>query len=221
MMTNDDELARLRRAFSEPAGPAPDPAACPPADRILLAVRGELPPDGMRQIVEHMAACSACAEDWRLAMAFEEESRIVPDRAYEPTRSVAARLRPWLTAVAAVLVLTVAGIEMRNQTQKPPVYRGNGQTVESALPAGAALPRERFVLDWKPVSGAATYDLVVTTSDLSRTIADLPGLTKTEYQVPAAGLAGLPSGTEIGWKVTPVFPDGGTLQARTFKTKIR
>jgi hypothetical protein len=216
---NDDELARLRRAFTAPAGLAPDPADCPPADRIWLAVRGELPPAEMRALVEHMAVCSACAEDWRIAVAFEKESRAVPDHAYQPARSIVARIRPWLTAAAAALVLTVAGIEL-HQPQKPAIYRGVNQTVESPLAADEALPRERFVLDWNPVPGAATYDLVVSTKGL-RTLANPQGLTATQYQVPASALAGLPSGTEISWRVTPISQDGGTLQASTFRNKIR
>ena len=225
MMTNDDELARMRKAFAASAG-APEPEACPPPDHIWQAVHGELPPDGMRRVVEHVAVCSACAEDWRIAMAFEEEARTAaPAHTVAPLRTAVARYRPWLAAAAAVFVLTVVGIEMR-QPQGPgpePIFRsGETQTVKPLLPKGAALPRERFVLRWEPVPGAETYSLVVTSADADmRVLADLQGLKSTEYQVPESDLAGIPSGTDIHWKVTPVFLDGGTLQAPTFTNRIQ
>ena len=61
MKREEGELARMRRAFASLSQPAPEPAACPPPEKIWEAVRGELPPAQTREIVTHMAACPACA----------------------------------------------------------------------------------------------------------------------------------------------------------------
>src|SRR6185436_5470687 len=44
MKREEGELARLRKAFASLAQPAPEPAACPPPEKLWEAVRGELPP---------------------------------------------------------------------------------------------------------------------------------------------------------------------------------
>lgn len=225
MTRNDEELARLRRAFAEPvravatAGPAGQPAGCPEPDRIWEAVRGELPPDEVREIVDHVAACPSCAEDWRIAMAFEEESRTAGnDEGDEEDANVlrppVSRFRPWMAAAAAALVLTVVGIQMRPEK---PVYRGDGDTVATQATPSAA--RGSFVLAWQPAAGAESYELLVTTSELL-TVADPKGLTATQYQVPESALAGLPAGTLLHWRVTAVFPDGSRKQSATATTAL-
>lgn len=219
MTRNDDELTKLRRAFAEPETPALQPAGCPEPDRIWEAVRGELPPDEIRGIVDHVAACSSCAEDWRIAMAFEEESRAAEtaETAEESPRVLrppVSRFRPWLAAAAAALVLTVAGIQLRPEK---PVYRGDGAAVVTLETASA--PRESFVLAWKPVAGAESYELLVSTSELA-TVANPKDLTATEYQVPASALAGLPEGARLLWTLTAVYPDGSRKSAPTVSTTL-
>lgn len=226
MTRDDDELTKLRQAFAAPEPPGSpgenggQPAGCPEPDRIWEAVRGELPPDEVREIVDHVAMCSSCAEDWRIAVAFEEEARsvepvVVPSNVIRPA---ASRFRPWMAAAAAALVVTVAGIQMQMSPGKPPVYRsGNGSAVEAITTASA--PRESFVLAWKPVAGAESYELLVTTSELV-TVANPKHLTASEHQVPEGALAGLPGGARLLWTVTAVFPDGSRRQSRTLTTAL-
>lgn len=209
MTIRDDELERLRAAFAAPqprAESAPNPESCPEPDRIWQTVRGELPPEDVREIVDHVAVCASCAEDWRIAVAFDKES----DARQFPAR----RLQPWIAAAAAALVLTVGGFYFR-QTQKPgpAAYRGSPTGLGSL--AGETIPRQAFVLSWTPVEGAESYDLLVTTSELV-TIADRRGLATTEYQVPARALADLPAAARLHWRVTAVFPDGERKQSPTF-----
>src|SRR6185436_4475958 len=107
----EGELAKLRRAFASLSQPAPAPAACPPPEKIWEAVRGELPPGEVRAIVEHMAVCPACAEDWRLAVALqrpETASNVIPAA---ERFSAGRRLRNWSLAAAAVLALAVVGVQ--------------------------------------------------------------------------------------------------------------
>jgi hypothetical protein len=213
-MTTNDELTRLREAFAAP-GTAPEPEACPPPDRIWLAVRGELPPDELRELLDHVAACPACAEDWRIAMAFEEESRAA---GAAPVRTAPARsrsFRPWLAAAAAILAVFI-GFRL-HQPAGPVSYRGDGTTVES-LVKDASIPRDRFVLSWKAVPGATSYDLKVSTSGLTSLFqGETPA---TRYQVPASALKTVPSGATVYWQVFPVFPEGNRPDEPAFPVRV-
>lgn len=223
MTMKDDDLSRLQAAFTTPVPAAWSPGSCPEPDRIWEAVRGELPPEEVREIVDHVAVCASCAEDWRIAVAFEKESQAQQEAQEEKTAVVysfpARRLQPWMAAAAAALVLTVSGVYV-HQAQKPVVtaeYRGAETGIRSL--AGEMRPRQAFVLPWTPVEGAESYDLLVTTAELE-TVADPKGLTTTQYQVPASALADLSAGAQLHWRVTAVFPDGGRKQSPTFTTAL-
>jgi hypothetical protein len=222
MTMKDDELSRLQAAFTAPPGAmsaAWSPGSCPEPDRIWEAVRGELPPEEVREIVDHVAVCASCAEDWRIAVAFEKESQAQQEREAVVYSFPTRRFQPWIAAAAAALVLTVGGVYVR-QTQKPVVtaeYRGEKTEIRSL--AGDTRPLQAFVLSWTPVEGAESYDLLVTTIELD-TVADPKGLTTTQYQVPASALAGLPAAAQLHWRVTAVFPDGERKQSPTFTTAL-
>ncbi len=220
-MTEDrDDVERLRRAFAEP-GPAPDPEDCPSPETIWEAVRGELPADEVRALVEHTATCPACAEDWRIAAAFEEESRAwQPEEAPEERPKIAWR-RMWIAAAAA-LVLTVLGLQTRNWIgeDQPPVYRNEGgAAITTRVPEGTTLPRQAFDLKWSPVQGALSYNLLVSTETL-QTVTDVQGLTAPQYRIPEAALADLSKGTKLYWHVEAALPEGGRVASRTFSAAV-
>lgn len=218
-MMKDDELSRLRAAFTAPSEAISVAAGCPEPDRIWEALRGELPPEEIREVVDHVALCASCAEDWRIAMAFEKESRnqqenVVPFPAPR-------RFQTWIAAAAAVLVLSVGGL-LYQQTQKvaPEAgYRGTGPKTEAV--AEQTCPRQACVLTWKPVEGAESYEVLVSTRAELATVADPKDLTTTRYQVPASALAGLPSGTTLQCIVTAVFPDGREEQVSSFPATVK
>lgn len=229
-MTTNDELARLRAAFAAPAGKAaPEPEACPPSDTIWLAVRGELPPGELRGILDHIATCPACAEDWRIAMAFEEESRAAATAAVPAVAAASGSAagkawhRGWMAA-AATLLVAVIGYQVRPRTPEvPPPYRsGQGHTVESTLAENAPLPRQSFTLYWQGIPQAASYNLTVNaiTDGNMTPVHEAKGLTSTTYTVPESALADLKSGTKILWNVTPVSRDGDLLEGRTFRAFV-
>lgn len=209
----DDDLSGLRAAFATPDPAAWTTGGCPEPDRIWQAVRGELPPEEARDVVDHVALCASCAEDWRIAVELEKESAAVV-RPF-PAR----RFQTWITAVAAALVLTVGGIYVR-ETMKPVPAEYRGEETEIRSLAGETLSRQAFLLHWTPVEGAESYDLLVTTAELA-TVADPKGLTAALYQVPASALADLPAGAQLHWRVTAVFPDGGRKQSPTFTTALK
>ena len=215
-MMKDDEISRLRAAFTAPGPPI---GSCPEPDRIWEAVRGELSPEEVREIVDHVAVCASCAEDWRIAVEFERESAARQEKEAVIRPFPTRRFQPWIAAAAAALVLTVSGIYVRQIMTPDPTagYRGEETRIESRT--AASLPRQSFLLQWSPVPDAESYDLLVTTAELD-TIADPKGLTTTQYQVPASALADLPAAAQLHWRVTAVFPDGGRKQSQTFTTAL-
>lgn len=219
MTMKDVELSRLRAAFTAPA-PVASTTSCPEPDRIWEAVRGELPPEEIREIVDHVALCTSCAEDWRIAVAFEKESRKQQENVFR-SFPVARRFQTWVAAAAAVLVLSVSGL-FYQQTQKinpEPGYRGTGP--KTGTVAERTCTRQACVLTWKPAEGAESYEILVSNSAELTTVADPKGLTSTQYQVPASALAGLPSGTRLQCTVTAVFPDGREEQVSSFPATVR
>jgi putative zinc finger protein len=72
-MSDPREIASMRRAFRRSAAP-PKPESCPAPATIWAALHGELSLSEVRRIVDHTADCAACAEDWRLALALEDEA---------------------------------------------------------------------------------------------------------------------------------------------------
>jgi hypothetical protein len=214
-MTSEDELTRLRKEFAV-SGPAPEPRACPPADRIWLAVRGELPPDELRELLDHVSACPACAEDWRIAMAFEEESRATRADPVPLSPSRSRNFRVWIVAAAMILAAVVG---LRLHQPAPEVHdRGDGTAVESLVAKDASRPRDSFLLSWKPVPGATSYQLSVSTSGLTQLFQVETPL--TSYQVPETALKDVPAGAAVNWQVIPVLPDGSHPQEPSFTTIV-
>ena len=163
----------------------------------------------MREVVDHVAACAACAEDWRLAAELyrqEERAAAVPGKVIQGRFG---RWRPLAAAAALAACLLIAvGVYRVNQPAREPTYReAQHAGISSLLPQGQALSREAAVLRWSPLPGAVSYDVQVSTEDL-RALATAKGLTATEYRVPESALAGLPSASRLLWQVDAVRPDG-------------
>jgi hypothetical protein len=82
MTLSEADRERLRAALlaEHPAGdPAPASApTCPEPDELWAASRGESAPERVAELVDHAAACPACARELWLALAVDEE---VPDEA--------------------------------------------------------------------------------------------------------------------------------------------
>lgn len=236
----DDELARLRAAFTGAAGPcpqAPEPDSCPAPDRIWLGVRGELPPDELRSLLDHVATCQACVEDWRIAKEFEDESaagespgpgetpREEPRRA---ERSRWSRFPTRIAAAAAILLASAFGFQVYQQSQAPQTtrtaaYRTTAQvTIESALEAGSSLPRDRFVVSWRSTGSVASYSFsasVATGMEAPFFRAD--DLTSSQVRIPAHDLAGLRSGEKVMCLIKAYSADGVELKARTFTVAVQ
>lgn len=222
MSLEAQQISRWRAAFAA-SDAAPDPASCPTPETLWSAVRGELPAERMREVVDHVAACAACAEDWRLAAEInrqEEKAATVPGRVI-PGRF--GRWRPLAAAAALAAGLLIAvGVYRTHQPMPEPTYRGEARHagIRSLLPEGQAIPREAAVLRWSPLAGAVSYDVQVSTEDL-RAVATAKGQTATAYRVPQSALAGLPSGARLLWQVDALRPDGTHENSPTFITPLK
>ncbi len=216
MSPETSDTQTLRKAFQGIEGRAGTSGSCPTPEAIWEAARGRPDRRAVAAIVEHTVSCGECAEAWRLAVAFEQP----PGRLLSLPRRAATALS-WpqrLAAVAAVAALVAVGLTLlRGPT---PGYRSDPtQEIRSLLPEGAILPRERCLLSWSEVPGAASYELEVTTEDL-RPVVRLETLSKAQHRVSASALAALPDGTLLYWRVTAVFADGRRVASTTFSARL-
>jgi hypothetical protein len=238
MSQDDPQLARLRAAFATADAP-PDPQSCPAAETIWSAVRGELPPAQMREVVEHTARCSACAEDWRLAAELNRQpiadadadgAGVAPRRLGTVVQGRFGGWRRWrpLAAAAALAagLLIAVGVYQTGvyhsgslSPQEPAYREASHAGIRSLLPAGEALPRQAAVLRWSPLPGATGYDVQVSTEDLA-SVATAKGLTAARYRIAASALASLPRGTKLLWRVDAVRADGSHEASPTFSTPL-
>ncbi len=204
MSERHDDLAALRRAFAALPAVPPDPAACPPSERLLAAVAGELPPAELRDLVEHVAACPACAEDWRLAAALEKPAGEAPEAASpeaSPWRSRYRHAAAWWASAAAAVALLVGGL-LWQMPEPASVLRGAKEGPK--LLSLETCSRESCVLGWSAMQGA-TYDLEVSTAT-KQSVVRAARLQATQYRIPLDRLAGIPAGTELTWRVTGNLP---------------
>jgi putative zinc finger protein len=222
--TNQDrlDLETLRRAFAAegpPAGVAGED--CPQPERIWAAVRGELPDAERDALLDHVAVCSACAEDWRLAAELARVRQAGGAEVVQLRRPWARQVRYLVPAAAAALLLVVVGVAVEDRREERQLIAMRGEEQGAIRPlVGGALPRERFLLRWEGPEGVL-YDVRVTTDDLLQEVATARHLERRELLVPAAKLAGLASGNKLFWHVTAVRPDGEAVSSETFSVELR
>jgi len=224
-MTQDDQqLARWRAAFAA-ADDAPAPESCPSPETIWSAVRGELPSQQLRAALDHVAACAACAEDWRLAAELNRQQ--AAETATVPGKVIQGRFG-WrsLSTAAAIAAALLIGVTVYRGTEsgpQTPTYReaeAPHAGIRSLLPPGEALPRQGAVLRWSPLKDAVSYDIEVSTEDLQPVFA-AKGQTAYELRLPDSALAGLPPGAKLLWRVDAVHADGSRESSQTFNTPLR
>lgn len=220
MSERHDDLTALRRAFAALPAVPPDPAACPPAERLLAAAAGELPPAELRDLVEHVAVCPACAEDWRLAVALEHPAGEAPEATYSPATILGhrrfRRVAAWCASAAAAAALFIAVLLPQPHNDRTAAWRGvkNGPKLSSL----ETCSRESCLLGWSEMQGA-TYDLEVTAARQS--VVRAARLQATQYRIPPDRLAAIPAGAELTWKVTANLPDGHQLSSSPGRFVLR
>lgn len=215
MMSFDDAESReLRQALAAVAETAVPRDDCPAAERIWTAVAGELPPEDLRDVVDHTAQCAVCAESWRLAVELKEEeaSEALPENGF---------WRSWLQVAALVVVIAGAGWLLRpdGAPSPGPVRGGDGAEISAVTPQNRALPRDDFVLRW--TGPELRYEVEVTwiTAEASKVVFGVQDLARTEVRVPPEALAGVPPEAVLLWEVT-AFENGEQVDRKTFKAHL-
>lgn len=224
-LSDDDLRAGWEAAAGGDTATVDAGAACPSPERIWAAAHGELGPVEAREVVDHMAACPACAEAWRLARRLGAATAPAARTLELRDRAAAARPSPgrpwWLAAVAAALVATL-GIGLREvwMPDGPATFRGSETaTVRPLVADGATLPRDRFELAWEAVPEALEYDLRLTTADLVP-MEVRRGLDAPRHRVPPERLAALDAGSRLFWQVEVVLADGGREISPSFEVVL-
>ena len=148
MTSSEDKDDRLRAAFRSLSADGRTDCSKEELERVWRAVSGELPADERHEIVDRMATQPAVAEAWRIA---HELRAAQQERLGNSAEPAARSWRPAWIGLAALLVLSVgAGLL---QLRRPPTdtFRDPGRyVVEPLVISDATLPRDRFVLRWKP-----------------------------------------------------------------------
>jgi hypothetical protein len=203
---NADEGARLRDAFHDLAEAAPLEGV--DWDRIWRAVASELSAEERGEVVERTGQDPSWALAWRLAHELWLASRgsAAPRWAWS---------RSGYGALAAGLLLAISlGLWLWRRPVEPG-YRAEGsQRIESLVPEGRRLSRNRCLLRWKGPPGA-TYELRVTSED-RRHVHSVSWLDQAEYRVPEEFLSQLPADAKLWWQVEARLRDGTILSRGTF-----
>jgi hypothetical protein len=133
----DPELTRMRRAFAALSEAEDLGSGCPSAERLWAAVRGELSGPEVEPLVEHIAACGACAEVWRLAA--DVEPRSAP--AVVPFPAPTSGWRPAIGIAAMLAVVTTGVFVASRATREPQMVTGGARPADTnARPANDAAP---------------------------------------------------------------------------------
>ena len=92
-MSTDEDLSALHRRTAEPA----HRAACPTADDLFSLVSEAAAPEQRERLVDHVAGCTACAEEVRLMRSLKPWSEEVAGR-LAPLAPAAGSAHPQLRA---------------------------------------------------------------------------------------------------------------------------
>jgi hypothetical protein len=213
-----DPDAALREAFEAHAARSPRECSPEDLDRIWRAVSGDLDGEARRDVIDRMATDPALAHAWRVAHELERaRAADSPLSPRQPNRWLPAALMGLAATVIAAIGITAV---YRNRPADDTFRAASVATIEPLVATDAALPRDAFVLRWKPGPAGARYAVRVTSEDL-RVLATATELTDAEFTVPRESLAGLESGARVLWQVVMSVPGGDTVQSHTFVVKVQ
>ena len=202
-----DAEDRLKEAFRATGAESDADVAAADVERVWRAVSGELPAPERGDLVDRLASEPALAHAWRVA--HELRRAQLDDAAVEAARPARSWTPAWI-GLAAMLVLAVGVGLLQLQRAPADTFRDPGQYIVAPLVASdAVLPRDAFVLRWKPGPDGSRYQVRVTTEDL-RVLTTAVDLTAPELTLPREMLADVGPNARVLWQVVVALPGGGT-----------
>jgi hypothetical protein len=215
--SSQDTDDRLRAAFRSLSADGRTDCSKEELERVWRAVSGELPAEERHEIVDRMVTQPAVAEAWRIA----HELRVAQQGRLGNAETAARSWRPAWIGLAALLVLSVGAGLLQLSRAPTDTFRDPGRfVVEPLVISDATLPRDRFVLRWKPGPDGSRYQVRVTTDDL-RVLTTAADLTAPELTVPPERLSELAAGTRVLWQVVVTLPGGEAISSETFVVRVQ
>jgi hypothetical protein len=127
------------------------------------------------------------------------------------------RLGLGLLAAAAVIVVAVLTVPTRPPADS--LRAPGGVTLESQLPGGKPLARDRCVLRWSGGPPGTLYAVEVAREDLT-VLLRAEAVEESEYRIPGNVLASLPPGATLFWRVEAVLPDAKRIESPVFRATL-
>ncbi len=217
--TPDDDVLAMRALLRD--RPAPQGDASVSAETLHAFLDGELPAPEARAVALALVADPSLAEDLRVTAGLKRAKNESVE-AEVPARASRSRLL-WASAAAlaaAVLALWI----MRPPAPSPggsEEIRAGGETspiVSSVV--GESLPRDAFVLTWSGGPNEVTWDVQVTTEELT-VVFQAFDREQPSVRVPASVLRDHAAGTKLLWRVTAVDAAGGRSRSAAFRVRLR
>ncbi len=217
MTWTEEEAARLRAHVQAPFE-APQGEDCPDPERLWAAAAGELERQDAAEVVEHLASCDSCQEDWRIGQDLGGFAEAVADETPSEGGEVVSPVSWRRIALVTMTGVALAAALLLAFRPGPPVSSGMRSPSSAEIVTelhGAELPRDQVVLSWESVGENAHYRVVVFTSELVE-LARFNDLTDTEVTVPEDVLAGIPPGGRLLWQVH-ALSGGESVVSPTFE----
>lgn len=197
-------------------------SGCPGDDELLKVLTGAATRDERQALADHMARCSDCAEEYRIAAelkpwAASAATELMPESSDAPhgseTRPGAALVESWRSwlvplswrhaaTAAALIVLAAGGVTLwRTVSPLPASDRGLGSATLSVQPADrAVLSSPPDVLAWSEVPGAERYEVIL--YDFEATpLWQSPSVADPRVRLPADVQQGLRPDRPYYWRI--------------------
>jgi hypothetical protein len=216
----------MDRNLSDLLGPSPQ---CIPIDEMVVSLEAPAGSEMRRQCEHHLASCANCSTELALYRQFEsaqpsaEESEAVQKivtrlRKHSPAVSESWWSRIWkprvlapALAVAAAAIALIVMVDVRSRLS-PPEVKIDDATRSSQLvvigPIGEVqtAPAE---LQWKPVAGAANYQVRI--REVDRTELWQSATSSTSIAIPETVKHNFTPSKRLLWDVTAMDTAGKTI----------
>jgi hypothetical protein len=218
MKTNLENLSRIYQEHLRGRGLAPA-RACPPPERLVQCVMGEMPAEERQEVVRHAADCAACAASLKHVLALSEETDRAAaglEAAWEtrkgerlPDKKAIWRqpvVKPAVAALAGVLLIAILVVSVSRLAERPATRGGTGARIALVFPVKAEAPRDGLEFKWQGMSAASSYTVEIFDKSF-RLIWRSERVAGTEARPPADVLGRLTAGETYYWSVAAATDD--------------